>query len=239
MYRIGICDDGKNTCTSIENMVLIYAKQKNIRVDVAIWYTGEGLCEYLGRGEYLDILFLDIELFEMTGVDVANYIRNQLDNRAMQIIYISAKTSYAQQLFKTQPLDFLIKPISLMHITEVLDLALKILCLGNEKFEYQNGREYYYISYSEIMYFTSVGRKIKIVLQHEKREYYGKLRDILEQLPEEFIVIHQSFIVNRNYISCYSYEEIKLIDGTLLAISKSNRKKVREKILQENKLWQI
>ena len=63
MYDIGICDDGENICTSIENMLLQYAGENNIQITVNIWYTGEGLKDYLKAGNHLDILFLDIELF--------------------------------------------------------------------------------------------------------------------------------------------------------------------------------
>ena len=59
-----------------------------------------------------DILFLDIELFRMTGIEAGDFIRNRLEDRSMQIIYISGKSSYARELFKTQPMDFLVKPIT-------------------------------------------------------------------------------------------------------------------------------
>ena len=89
MYNIGICDDGENICASVENMLLKYAEKKAVQVDVQVWYTGEKLRDYLARGNHLDILFLDIELFKMTGIEVGNYIRNVLDNMGLQIIYIS------------------------------------------------------------------------------------------------------------------------------------------------------
>ena len=84
MYNIGICDDGENICTSIETMLLQYAREKKIQVDTNVWYTGESLRDYLVSGGYLDILFLDIELFKMTGTEVGAYIRNQLDNMGLE-----------------------------------------------------------------------------------------------------------------------------------------------------------
>ena len=163
MYNIGICDDGENICTSIENMLLQYAQEKNIQVDTNIWYTGESLRDYLASGGYLDLLFLDIELFKMTGIEVGTYIRNQLDNMGLQIVYISGKASYAQQLFKTQPLDFLIKPILQEQINEEMGMALKIAKKRNERFEFQQGKDYYYISMGDIVYLESKGRKVKVV----------------------------------------------------------------------------
>lgn len=104
MYTIGICDDGTNICSLLEDMVLFYAQKNKLRMNTQVWYTGEDLCRYLEQGGHLDVLFLDIELFELSGIEVAEFIRNQLEDRGMQIIYISGEASYAQKLFKTQPI---------------------------------------------------------------------------------------------------------------------------------------
>ncbi len=237
MYHIGICDDGKHICASMEEMVLQYSRKREIPVEIKIWYTGESLCDYLNQDGHIDILFLDIELFRLSGIDVGNYIRNHLEDRKMQIIYISGMSSYAQQLFKTQPMDFLIKPIGQEQIDAALSLAMKIVVKSMDKFEFQNGREYFYVPFGEIMYFTSEGRKIRIIAQGETmeggKEFYGTLKDVADGLPSEFISIHKSYVVNREYIVRYTYETVEMADGTVLNISKANRKHVRERILQE------
>ena len=93
----------------------------------------------------MDILYLDIELFEVSGIDAGIFIRKQMENHTMQIIYISGKQSYAQQLFKVQPMDFLVKPIEEEKIEETLALALKIVGRNTKRFEFQLGKEYYYV----------------------------------------------------------------------------------------------
>lgn len=233
MYTIGICDDGENVCIAIEKMLLQYAKERNIRVDTNVWYSGEGLRDYLEAGNHLDILFLDIELFKMTGIEVGNYIRKQLDDMGMQIVYISGKSSYAQQLFKTQPLDFLVKPILQAQINETMETAVRIIKKKEERFEFQQGKEHYYVPMGDIVYFGSEGRKIKVVTMKSTFEFYGRLKEIAKRLSEEFIVIHQSYIVNREYVFRYTYEMVELVDGTILTISLANRKLVRDRILKE------
>ena len=234
LYIIGICDDGINICSAIENMILLYAKDRKIRVKTDVWFTGEGLCDYLKQGGSIDILFLDIELLEMSGIEVANFIREQLENRKMQIIYISAKSSYAPKLFKTQPLDFLVKPITQMEINYDLDLAMKLCDQGNEKFEFQCGKEYFCIPYNDIIYFSSEGKKIRIMAFKIERVFYGKLKDIIATLPEDFIIIHKSYVINKRYVFCYTYEWIELVNNIKLPISKAQRKQVRERIIQED-----
>lgn len=234
MYNIGICDDGENICASIENMLLQCAKEKNIQIETFVWYTGEGLKEYLARGNQLDILFLDIELFQMSGIEVGKFIRNQLDDMGMQIVYISGKRSYASQLFKTQPLDFLVKPLTKEQISDVIETALKVLKRKNEKFEFRQGKDYYYVPMWDIVYFVSEGRKVKIVTMKETFAFYGRLRETAERLSEDFVIIHKSYIVNKEYIFRYSYETLELVNGIILTISPANRKQVREKILRED-----
>lgn len=233
MLNIGICDDGREICAVMEEQILRYAKDRGIAVETKVWYTGEGLCDYVRQGGSLDILFLDIELYHMSGIEAAGFIREQLEDRRMQIIYISGRESYAPKLFKTQPMDFLIKPVSKEALSEALTLAIKILRRDTEKFEYQNGKDYYYISCGEILYFASEGRKIKIVTLRGEKEFYGRMKELSGRLPEGFLVIHQSYAVNRAHVVRYTYETVELADGTVLAISKAHRKQVREILLRE------
>ena len=230
MYHIGICDDGKNVCSQIEEMLNHYAKESNVKIEVSVWYTGESLKDYLSQGNHLDILFLDIELFKLTGVEVGDYI---MDNMGMQIIYISGKASYAQQLFRTQPLDFLVKPILQEQVDDVMGRALGSIKKRKERFEFRIGKDYYYVPMGEIIYFESEGRKIKVVTAKKRFEFYGKLKDVNSNLNKDFIMIHQSSIVNRNFIFRYAYETVELLDGTILTISIPYRKRIREILLKD------
>ena len=214
MYNIGICDDGKNVCTFLEEEVREYIQGRKIAAQIHIWYSGAALCEYLKKGEEIDLLYLDIELEDqINGIQVADYIRNHLENRGMQIVYISGKQSYAQELFKTQPMDFLVKPFSRIEIQETLKLAFKLLQRDLAKFRFQTGKEYHSLSYEEIVYFASEGRKIKIKTIHGEQEFYGKLKDV-------------------DHVSYFTYEEVQLDNGLKLTISQANRKQVRERLLR-------
>ncbi|MCM1102202.1 MAG: LytTR family DNA-binding domain-containing protein [Clostridium sp.] len=213
-------------------MVLLYAQKNNLKMDIQVWSSGEELCKYLEQGGRPDILFLDIELIELSGIQVGNFIRNTMEDREMQIVYISNHSSYAQELFKTQPMDFLVKPITARQIEGALDLAIKLIGKGAERFEFQNGRDYYYISYGEIIYFESEGRKIKIVAQGAEKEFYGAIRELEQKLPKEFLAIHRSYVVNRTHVVRYTYETVEMDNGTILSISKAYRKQVRERLLR-------
>lgn len=68
-----------------------------------------------------------------------------------------------------------------------------------------------------------------------EEEFYGKLRSIAENLPADFIMIHQSYIINQAFVCEYSYEAVKMVNGENLNISKPYRKETRSKIKQYQK----
>ena len=188
MYKIGICDDDKILCAALEEQIDGLSKEMDIKVDVEVWYSGESIQNDVKKGIELDLLFLDIELVQENGIAVGKFIRSEMENMQTHIVYISSKESYAMQLFKVQPLDFLIKPISAEHIKEVLIRSVKQKGSADTCFEYQKGNSVFRVPVRNIAYFMSMDKKIILVKKDEKgkyslEEFYGKLKNIAEKLP--------------------------------------------------------
>lgn len=232
MYRIGICDDDKALCAGLEEQIYRIAKELSVKTDVEVWYSGESILNDLRNGTQLELIFLDIELVRKDGISVGKFIRDGLEDMQTHIVYISSKQSYAMQLFKTQPLDFLIKPVSNEQLKEVLVRSLKQKRSPDIFFEYQKGSSIRRIPTKDIAYFMSMDKKIRLVTKDSEEEFYGKLKSIPEKLPVDFVMIHQSYIINQLYVSEYSYDSVKMSDGTVLSISKPYRKTTRSKIKQ-------
>ncbi len=125
MYRVGICDDDKVLCASLEEQLYALAVELSEKLEIEVWYSGESLEEDLKKGIGLDILFLDIELFQKNGIEVGAFIRDDMGDMDTHIVYISAKEGYVMQLFQAQPLDFLVKPISEVRLKEVMIRSMK------------------------------------------------------------------------------------------------------------------
>jgi len=58
-----------------------------------------------------DLIFLDIELKLMSGIEAGRIIRKEMDNQTILIVYISGKENYYKDLFEIRPMSFLQKPI--------------------------------------------------------------------------------------------------------------------------------
>lgn len=234
MLRIAVCDDDKAMCMNLISMLDEIGGQRDEAYETAIFYTGEDLWDFLVQENRFDIIFLDIELYKINGVEVGKKIRNDLNDQMTQIVYISSKDTYAMELFDVRPLNFLVKPLKKEKIQEVLETAKKIIYTSNRYYEYRIGNVNFNVLISDILYFESCGRKVKIVLKDGVKEYYGKLSEVEEELKNnDFFFIHKSYLINYNHVIEYAYEYVKMTNNEVLGISQNNRKAVREKLLQK------
>lgn len=233
MLRIAICDDEEIICRQLEDMLFEMEKKINQEIETEVYYSGEELCNFLFKGNQYDIIFLDIELNQINGVEVGKKIREELKDELTQIVYISCKESYAMELFEVRPLNFIIKPFDKEKIEFVLIKAVKLLDKENNFFEYKNGNVTFSVPIKDILYFESHGRKVNMVLRDETKSFYGKLSLVEEQINnKDFIMIHKSYLINFNFCLEYTYEYVKMSNQQVLTISQNNRKAVREKLMQ-------
>lgn len=228
--QIAICDDDKIICSEIEEILLDISSAMNLNNDIDVFYTGEELEKFLLLGTKYEIIFLDIELDTTTGAKIGETIRNELKNETTFIIYISSNDSYAISLFKTRPLDFLVKPISKEEIERVFMLSLKLADRYNEIFEFKVGNIQYKTMLKDILYFESSNKKCCMVTFQDSTEFYGKLSDIESKINRpDFLSIHKSYLVNYQNIIEFQYDKVIMQNGVELPISQNRRTDIRRK----------
>lgn len=226
--RIAICDDELYICSQIESILIDILQHMAVKFEIEVFESGESLCKELERQSF-DIIFLDIELPQISGIEVGRYIRNYLKNEIMQIAYISGKKGYAIELFDFWPINFLVKPLDREKVAKVIDKYFIITEQDNHVFEYKKRTEYYKISMSKILYFESNKRKVKIyTIDGKVDEFYESMENIYAAVKNHnFLFIHKSIIVNYRFIKKISYEKVLMIDDRELPISQSRRKAIK------------
>lgn len=75
MIDIAICDDNIHICSEIENILLKYQKINYLKFNIDVFSDGKNFIKHLDLGNKYQILFLDIEIGNITGVDIGKYIR--------------------------------------------------------------------------------------------------------------------------------------------------------------------
>lgn len=230
MLRMAVCEDEIETCLSLDNLLYSMKALLRIEVEVESFFTYDGLYQSLMQNDRYEIIFLDIELGDKNGVDLARFIREELKDEETYIIFISGKETYAMELFEVRPFHFLIKPIKPDVIKCVVKKISELLENTQKFFIYKNAGVTCREPIKDILYFESENRKICIHTNSGIKEFYGKLSEVYEQLDKmQFIYIHKSYLVNDHQIIRLEYEQVTLSNGEVLPISQSKRKEVREK----------
>ncbi len=236
MTRIAIVDDNTAICSFLEDILVKSGEKYNVEMEIEPYLSGEDFIDSLNSGQVFDLVFLDIELNQINGIDVARCIRQSLDDDNQQIVFISAKEQYSLELHKFHPLDFLVKELKEDDVERVFLRFLKISGLFNDTFTVKNGRDTLKIKIKDIKYLTVINRIVYIILKDNKQiEYYSTLnKEYKDHLASfNFLFVHKQYIVNPQYVSIYEYDKVILNDGIVIPIGSSRRKEIR---LQQLKL---
>lgn len=230
MIKIGICDSEKSDGTNIEDFLMEAAWDMGMAVELEIWNSGNELRNYLSEGKHVDLLFLEVELKDQKGTELGKYIRRELGDYNTEICYMSYAKAYAMELFDTQPLDFLIKPLGKGAFYKALEDYLRKKGMQEEQFSFKQRHKHCKINFRDILYFRSVGRQVLIKTLKEEIYFYGKLQDVENKLPVTFIKIHKSYFINYDYVKEYQYTKIKMENDEVINISIPYRNQVQERL---------
>ena len=200
MINIGICDDE----ASMRRLLRAPLEQKLqlLGADYRIYEydCGETLLTR-PETEWLDILFLDIELKQLSGMETARNLRKR-DSHTL-LIFVTAYPDFVFQGYEVHAFHYILKPYENQKIMKVLEQAIKELGQNREHYftlEQKSGTTK--IPAKKILAFSSDRRKIIISLEDgNKLEFYGKLDAVETDLPDYFIRCHNRHLVNLNYVT--------------------------------------
>ena len=199
--RVAVCDDDKAQVSVIERLLEQIATAKLIELEILVFYDGETLKKYYMQGNTCDIVYLDIEMKEMNGIDAAKFIRS-IDLEVI-IIYVSGYENYMLKLFEVEPFRFIKKPIDSKYFEKTFYKAYQKIVNNPVYYEYRYNKMFRKVLIKDILYFESQGRVVFINLVNgEQNKFYGKL-DLVEKTLYKckvpFLRIHQSYLINSNF----------------------------------------
>ncbi len=200
MIKIGICDDEaamrKSLRTPLEQKLQLLGADYRIFE----YNSGEALLTR-PETEGLEILFLDIEMKKLSGMDTARRLRKR--DADTLLIFVTAYPDFVFQGYEVHAFHYILKPYEPRKIQNVLEQALKELGKHQEQFftlEQKSGISK--IPLRKILAFSSDRRKVVLSMENgEKHDFYGKLDTVEQGLPDYFIRCHNRHLVNLNHIT--------------------------------------
>lgn len=204
MLNVVICDDSTRDASQLEQYLLSYDK---VPVETKLYTNPQKMLEQLTSDTHC--VFLDIDMPQITGIDLAREIRQF--NPFIPIIFVTSYRDYMEQVFEVQTFDYLVKPIEPQRLNKVLDRILRYLDLGQTIFNFSFGKQSYSIPLSDITYFEKDKRSVFIYTLADTYKSLLKTQDILDKLPNYFIQIHASYIVNPKYIKDFDAKTVTIL----------------------------
>lgn len=150
MIKIAIVDDEDIICSRMERMIMNILNAAGREYVIDIYNSGEGIKRILENGDLYHIIFLDIELDGISGIDVAHFIREIKKYETIQIVFVTGKEGYDRQLFDYFPLGFIEKPVMADKLSVILEKYFRIFNSVNEIFTYKFRKELYCVNTREI-----------------------------------------------------------------------------------------
>ena len=183
--------------------------------------------EYL-RTEEVDLVFLDINMPDMSGLEISQLVKDDV-----KIIFTTDYKEYALEGFKVNALDYLLKPFDYEEfsgaVQKAKDYFTAAALLGNDEEELiiRADHKQYRVKPSEIMFLENVKNYVIFrLVDGSKIMALISLKSLVETLPDFFVKVHRSYVVNLNYIEQSSANSIKIKDF-IVPISESNRKEFK------------
>jgi DNA-binding LytR/AlgR family response regulator len=224
--QIAICDDSPEDIKKLSEVLYAY----NDSFQITAYSNGEFLiADCLENENLFDILFLDIYMPSLNGIETATKIRSVLKD--VIIIFISSSNEHYPDAFEVFAFNYIIKPVTPGKLNKLMDQALmNINKERRNQIQFSYKSKNYRIFCRDILYVES---RDKIILFHmvdnTTMQCYAKLDEISKQLPgETFIRTHQSFIVNIYHVTEMS-ENYFRVGPSAINISKKYLKAAKDK----------
>lgn len=187
--------------------------------------------------QQVDLIFLDINMPEISGLSFARSI-----NKNIKIIFTTAYREYAIDGFDLQAVDYLLKPISFERILRAVNSFYTIHFIkeeqqvlpedaGHNDFMFVRAdRKMQKINFSEIFYIESLSDYLKIYTRTNAIVIRESISNLEKQLPNsDFLRVHRSFIISLAALDSYTNEYAE-INGRAIPISRSYKAAVLEKL---------
>jgi len=226
MKKIALCDSSREMVLELQTM-LAYQYKKGVQIST--YSSGKELLRAWQKDERkkADVILMEVKSEEENGVAAARQVQELFGD--VKIIFTTATLEYVEDIFEVNPVYLLVKPLRQEKLYEAVDRALTLI-------EERESAAVTLISKSfiarvraeDIVYVESERRVLTVHGIEEDIRINMKLSDLEERLPDYFVRIHQSYLVNMHQIKLFSAKGVELLDGRSVPVSRPRYAKAKE-----------
>lgn len=230
VLKIAICDDDGHYRKYIRDLVQQFLEERKIAFHIDMFSSGEEFCRINENLVRYDIVLLDIGMKKLSGMDVAYKIRE--NSLRTQIVFITVMLEYAPEGYIVQAFRYIMKD----KLSQLLPECLTEILKGYKnqiqmmEFPFKGGSKK--IVLGELFYIESRLHRLEFNRKGDMLYLYQTLDELENQLLEyDFVRVHQSFLVNMDYIVTMQRYQLELSNGKQIPIAKKRYSFVKERFI--------
>lgn len=227
---VAVCDDSKSSRSTI----ISYLKQSNsiTREDLCYEFSSsEELLMAYNNGQRFDVVFLDVIMGEIDGVDAGIKIRS-IDQKVI-IVFVSNYPQYAIPAYDCEAFYFMVKPISQKNFDQVYNKVIQKYNFLHKYYIVQKKGNVQKILISDILYIEIYRKHLIFHTTSKQIQTVGKLSEVSAALAQYgFCQVHQGYLVNMSKITDFIGYDVVLEGGVKVMISIRRRAEVLRQYAQ-------
>lgn len=233
MYRVAICDDEEKILQDMQRKIEDCFISQGIEAEYFCTNNSEKMMQHI-KNEPLDVLFLDIDMPHISGMDIASYLK---ENRPeILFVFVTSQEALVYQSFAYRPFGFVRKTHIDAELEELIIRIKRELCEKRQELTITKGQELIRIARQEIIYIEAEGNYLNLCTKRENLKVRDTMTNMESELKESgFVRCHKGYLVNAHLIEKMKGTQIELRGETenhIVPIGRSYEKDVKKKILE-------
>ena len=223
--EIVLVDDEQLQLDYMQKLIEQAAESLDIEVDIHQYLSGEAFLFALEDHPTWNLAFLDIEMAELNGMEVARIVREKVLD--LELVFATAYAEYAIEGYEVQALDYLLKPISLAKITRVLTRYLEERPAEPAYIIVDIEGKPSRLNLDDLIYIEANVGETMVVLEDKTIPLKMSLTEFEKLLDKRFVSTHRSYLVNLQYVSRLLKKDVALNNGEMIPLSRRRAKEVQ------------
>lgn len=198
VITVGICDDEEVVCNQLSVALRQYATAKKCSFELSVFHSGQELLRDIKPD--MQILFLDISMNGLTGIEVARKLRET--SPEIRVIFITSMVQYAVEGYSVHAFGFLSKPISFAALERQMDDTIRsLVSTSGKKLAIHSGGNVELIPSNDILYIESFAHQLKVSNIRGQMQCAVPMKQMEETLKDcGFFRCHKCYLVNFRHI---------------------------------------
>lgn len=215
MLKVAICDDQAVILNHYAEFIIKSAQKHHLEVQVFQFLSGEALLFQFDEDPYYaDIIYLDIFMNHMSGMETARELRAM--NCKAQIIFLTSSADYVYEAFDVNAVQYLLKDkVTEQRFEEIFLRAVAQMKQQEEElfaFEFQGVKKT--VPLHQISHLEIWKRVVTVYWNDQKDEFYSSMKELEQKLASyHFVRVHRSFLVHLPFIQELQSSRIMLKNG--------------------------